>query len=72
MIEMEETEELFDYIVGDMVKTKEGWVAEVTAVLTNTVVGDLSHTKNFESLGFEFEKQVLLKSEIELLERKTK
>ncbi len=24
---MEETEELFDYIVGDMVKTKEGWVA---------------------------------------------
>ncbi|MFZ0076735.1 MULTISPECIES: hypothetical protein [Exiguobacterium] len=67
-----EEEELFDYIVGDMVKTKEGWVAEVTAVLTNTVVGDLSHTKNFESLGFEFEKQVLIKSEIELLERKSK
>ncbi len=55
-----------------MVKTKEGWVAEVTAVLTNTVVGDVSHTKNFEALGLEFEKQVLLKSEIELLERKTK
>lgn len=59
-----------EFLVGDIVKsTSEGWVAEVTAVLTNTVIGDVSIMEEFQQLGLEFEKQVLLKSELELIER---
>jgi uncharacterized protein YkvS len=59
-----------EFLVGDIVKsTREGWVAEVTAVLTNTVIGDVSIMEEFQQLGIEFEKQVLLKSELELIER---
>lgn len=59
-----------EFFVGDIVKSnREGWVAEVTAVLTNTVIGDLSVMENFNQLGIEFEKQVLLKNELELVKR---